>query len=363
MRRVLVRPEGQADWQRTEEASFKDEAHLQQLLYENPGLIPFADLGEDVPEPRAFVREAGLPGSGYTDLIGVDEGGGITVIECKLATNQEQKRKVVGQVLEYAAFLWEMSYDRFEKLFEKEYVRAGKPDLAELVAPDGDTEWSEEDFRGSISANLERGEFCLMVAVDRLNDELRRTIEYLNRRPDSGTALYAVETGYFVGEGYEVLSPRLIGPTTKPPPPPDGWNKERFFEVASRRCSAEAVALLQRLYELTSAESDRLVWGKGRVDGSFTFRIERAGVKASVFNVLTSGSLLLGFEFIQTHLGSEASDRFADDLARLDGFAGLKARLQTTKWPSYKVGDLFPEPGSLEAFEQAVRDLRDGVGK
>ncbi|MBE9565440.1 MAG: hypothetical protein IMF16_01675, partial [Proteobacteria bacterium] len=195
MRRVLVRPQGQANWQRADEANFEDEAHLQRLLYENPGLIPFADLGEGISEPRVFVREAGLPGSGHTDLIGVDEGGGITIIECKLATNQEQKRKVVGQVLEYAAFLWQMSYDRFDRLFEKEYGPAGKAGLAELVAPEGDTEWSEDDFRGGIGSNLERGEFCLIIAVDRLNDELRRIIEYLNRRPDSGTTLYAVETG------------------------------------------------------------------------------------------------------------------------------------------------------------------------
>jgi hypothetical protein len=47
-----------------------------------------------------FIREAGLPGSGYTDLLGVDERGNILVVETKHARNDEVRRKVIGQVLD-----------------------------------------------------------------------------------------------------------------------------------------------------------------------------------------------------------------------------------------------------------------------
>jgi len=156
MRKILLRSKGRKGWADLTEAAFRNEAHLHTLLYEDPRLIPFTDLGEGCPEPRVFVREAGLPGSGSTDLIGVDEQGRITIIECKLATNPEQKRKVIGQVLEYAAFLWRMSYERFDRLFEKECRQAGKPDLAQLVAPEDDPEWSEDEFRGNVETSLLR---------------------------------------------------------------------------------------------------------------------------------------------------------------------------------------------------------------
>src|SRR4051812_19155168 len=68
-------------------------------------------------KPAVFVREAGLPGSGYTDLLGVDGNGNILVVETKLARNDEVRRKVIGQVLEYAAYLWKMSFQDFDSLF------------------------------------------------------------------------------------------------------------------------------------------------------------------------------------------------------------------------------------------------------
>jgi len=105
-------------WKKVMDRNYRDEAHLQQLLYESPDLIPIEELGEGTVGPRLFVKEAGLPGSGNTDLIGVDEGGGVTIVECKLATNPDIRRKVIGQVLEYAAYLWQMSYDEFDGIVQ-----------------------------------------------------------------------------------------------------------------------------------------------------------------------------------------------------------------------------------------------------
>lgn len=356
-----MRPEGQADWQRVDEASFRDEAHLQRLLYEDPVLIPFSDLGEAYTAPKTYVREAGLPGSGNTDLIGVDENGGITVIECKLATNSEQKRTVVGQVLEYAAFLWGMRYEDFEQLFEREYSGAGKSGLAELVASPEEGAWSEGDFRASVQSALDTGAFCLVIAVDSLNDELRRIIEYLNRTAGGGTTIYAVEVPYLRGDGYEALAPRLVGPATTRPPRTANWTEHTFFEAASTRCSAEALALMRQLYEFTASESDRLMWGRGRSQGSFTFRVERGGVKTSVFTVYTNGSVGPSFQSIETSLGSEARMTFADDLASIDGFSDVAARLQTSMWPMYRIEEALKE-GALHAFKEAVRRVRDGAG-
>src|SRR5438132_11576476 len=111
--KIMAKERGGDKWQTVEERAFGKEVELQALLSGNPDLIP-VDMLDDGRRPiRVSVREADLPGSGKTDLIGVDEDGNIAIIETKLDSNQEIKRKVIGQILEYAAYLWKMPYGEF----------------------------------------------------------------------------------------------------------------------------------------------------------------------------------------------------------------------------------------------------------
>src|SRR5438445_9977087 len=97
---ILLRSQG-GKWQKVAEIDFKTEAELQQLLSDSPELLDTDDEGNAI----EFAREAGLPGSGFTDLIGVDCHGNVLIVETKLARNREIRRTVIGQVMEYAAFL------------------------------------------------------------------------------------------------------------------------------------------------------------------------------------------------------------------------------------------------------------------
>jgi hypothetical protein len=92
------------------------------------------------PEFLIGAREFGLPGSGSTDLVAVAADGSILVAECKLAKNDEIKREVIGQILEYGAYLWRMSYEKFEDRFRLALKRClpdvyteEVPSLADLV--------------------------------------------------------------------------------------------------------------------------------------------------------------------------------------------------------------------------------------
>ncbi|MFB3881901.1 MAG: hypothetical protein ACE149_11595 [Armatimonadota bacterium] len=367
MRKILLRSKGKKGWDQLAESAFRDEAHLQELLYEDPRLIPFADLGEGVPEPRVYVREAGLPGSGSTDLIGVDEFGGITIIECKLATNPEQKRKVVGQVLEYAAFLWRMSYDDFERLFEEEYRTAGKSGLAPLVAPPDDAEWSEEEFRANVESSLSVGNFVLVIAVDSLNEELRRIVEYRNRRSGDGETLCAVEMSYFSSADHEVLAPRILGPeqaSAKGTPSSTKWDRDAFFAQARERLNSRprAVSILEQLCDFAEKESDNCKGGRGKTK-TFTFRLERAGVQGSVFSCSSNGSLHLNFGFMDGRVSEDDIARFQASLSRLPEFGDLADRVAKTRWPRYKVEEVLSSPGTMEDFKKAVLAVRGSLGR
>jgi hypothetical protein len=124
------------------------EAQLQKLLYHSPEFNPTKT--ED--QAAVFTREAGLPGSGFTDLVGVDAQGSILIVETKLARNGEIRRKVIGQVLEYAAYLWGMSFDDLDRFF---LIRKRKS-LLELLCEKDPT--IDKDQLKQMSKNIWRQE-------------------------------------------------------------------------------------------------------------------------------------------------------------------------------------------------------------
>ena len=104
--------------------------------------------------PLVFaVSEFGLPGSGSTDVLAFSAQGDIAIVECKLAANPEIKRKVIGQILEYAAYLWKMNYEQVDNRIQQ---MKGKS-LAELVAESIAGGWDEELFRDGIRETLDKG--------------------------------------------------------------------------------------------------------------------------------------------------------------------------------------------------------------
>jgi hypothetical protein len=199
---VQIRHAG-SQWLAAAKVSFPNEADLQALLHNNAELIPVR-AGEDA--PRVFVRECGLRGSGSTDLLGVDSDGNIYIVECKLASNQEIRRKVLGQVLEYAAFLWNMPYEDFDQFFLR---RTDEP-LTTLMRKKAGSDWIEEDFRAEVARNLKSGAFHLVIAVDGMNDELAQVIRYLASCSPS-IRLEAIEFKIFKSGDTEVLVPEIHG--------------------------------------------------------------------------------------------------------------------------------------------------------
>ena len=200
---ILFR-KGKTDWQPAAELPYGVEDRMQEMLYESPSLIPVLG-GEKV--ARVFIREAGLPGSGRTDLVGADEKGNIYIVECKLATNREIRREVIGQVLEYAAHLWQKTFDWFDQLF----VARRSKSLKELLAEAFSEDVTYEAFCKAIAENLKSGNFYLLIAVDEMKDELARTIAYLNRREDSTIHLQAIGLSLYGKDELEILVPELYG--------------------------------------------------------------------------------------------------------------------------------------------------------
>jgi hypothetical protein len=200
---LQVRQAGSPSWRQASRVSFLNEPELQSMLHRCAELIPLR-TGDDA--PRVFVRETGLPGSGITDLLGVDSDGNIYVVECKLASNPEIRRKVLGQILEYAASLWNMTFEDFDQFF----VRREKEPLLSLMEKKAGADWVAEDFRAEVAKNLKSGTFHLIIAVDKMDDELSQIIRYLAACAPS-IRLEAVEINVYKSGDTEIVVPEIHG--------------------------------------------------------------------------------------------------------------------------------------------------------
>ncbi len=230
--KILMRTSKNTPWALVESAAYGAEAELQKLLAETPSLISINEVREGTSPLYAAVREFPLP-IGSVDLLAFNPEGEIVVIECKLATNQEIKRKVIGQVLEYGANLWEMSYSELDQTIK---LRTGQ-NLAELMQGSFNSPEDEETFRLNVETHLKSGNFILMIVVDEINEELSRIVRYLNVSGKTAFSLAALEMRRFHSDQIEMLVPRVFGSAPPPPPPPEGgrkrWTEQLFFDDAA----------------------------------------------------------------------------------------------------------------------------------
>jgi hypothetical protein len=298
---ILVRQKGKR-WQQANDVEFVDEAQLQQMLYEGPELV-------SPPEGQTavFIKEADLPGSGSTDLLGVDANGNIFIVETKLARNPEVRRKVIGQILEYAAYLWRKSYEEFDNLFLK---REGKSitDLLGLKTPEG----LPEDFQENVSNNLQSGTFNLFIAVDHMNDELEKIIAYVSSR-GTGLKLQVLELCTYKMGDLEILAPQRHGESVPPPP----LQPVITIEKALANCPDDHSRLLFKVAVDTWHELGHEI-RPGTV--GVAFRADVTGTKQSIFWA-SRGDLQGALSVMEKNAApAEALKAYRATISRIRGF-------------------------------------------
>ncbi len=195
---VLLKKSGK--WVEADLQMFENEPHFQQLLADDPQLVPGC-------AGAAVVREFPVAGVGRVDLVAVDDAGTITLIECKLHKNSEIRRSVVGQILAYASGLAGTTFEEFDRIF-RSLEGAG---ILDAVAAQGAPDVDEEALRSKLERALSEGNFRMVVAVDAITDELRTIIVYLNDHLSPEVSIMALELGYLKQGDVELLVPSTYG--------------------------------------------------------------------------------------------------------------------------------------------------------
>ena len=173
---------------------FALESELQGLLYEHPHLLP------GVGEPAVACREF-QSGVGPADVLVLHGDGELIITECKLASNPQIRREIVGQVIDYASRIWRMPMGVFEAQWTQ---RTGVSPFAAF----GDQAGA---VRERLATNLDDGRFTIVLAVDGINEDLRRMVEYLNGATRPDVQVLAFEVAHVQDGDVEILLPRVYG--------------------------------------------------------------------------------------------------------------------------------------------------------
>jgi hypothetical protein len=329
MRILIKRVEpGRAHWAAFEPIGYTTEDEFQAML--NHGSV---DLIPPAPGDThtVFAREVATD-SGPIDLIGVGSTGSITIMECKLAKNSDSKRKVVGQILDYAAALWETDLDAFAAAFKVK--SEGRLDPFEALRrrhfADGSAWDQEETCRAEVARRLETGDFRLVIAVDSIDPELRRIIQFVNTRGSGGTHLHLVALAFprFELDGTEIVVPEAFGDEIAPPPSPHeksqvwDWTPEEFA-LSARPFGSEAEGNVRAALEWMRRRGITPVFGKGRTGPMYLVLTDASGTSHKVVKFYPDGMANISYDVLRQAPPFDQGHLLLELVRRLNAVPGV----------------------------------------
>lgn len=309
--RMLIRQGsvGEGGWSSPETFAYKDESHLQEVLASYPTQIP------GVPEGSIAVRE--FPTSaGPIDICVLSPVGNITVVECKLEKNSEKRRMVVGQLIDYASAL---RSDGVRK-FRETWASRSNLDLDTFLDPD-----SVENLETSIS----EGRINLCLAVDQIDEDIQRLVEYLNLITSDSVMVTALQLAYAKLGSVEVLVPSTFGAeiahskSAGTVTSTEKWTWETFLEALIDEDDINfAQELHDRIMNYPASGNHQPLWFGMRPKGSIFFHIHRARYAPFYLWINSSNRLRIfgtwrqwqalygdqGFDQLATVLGQSVND-------------------------------------------------------
>lgn len=282
---------------------YAKELDLQTLIADHPELLHGEQIDPSTPRKWMLLgREVGIPDvQGVTDrwaidLLFLDQDATPTFVEVKLSSNNQIRREVVGQLIEYAANAkrhWPKG--RLHDLA----VKSSGGELDSRLRRLFDGEEPAPDFWERAEVNLRSGNVRLVFAADRIPSELYEMALFLNEQM-TDTEVLAIEIQPYLAEGaVEIFVPRVLNATPKALEVKSingnrkKWDEVSFFsDVKKRHPTETAEAALRKLLEFSRAHATTITWGSGVQRGSFNPKYNQLGVRSPI-SVFSDGELNL----------------------------------------------------------------------
>ena len=150
-----------------EEGHF-NERWLQELIRDHPTLLPMSQVEPGLSQLHSVCLELPLR-CGFLDNLFMTPEGDLVVAEVKLWKNPEMRRAVLAQTLDYAAALFDLTYDELEAAVNQAEVDS-RCSLYERINC-SDT-IPEAEFVDAVCRNLRTGRIVVLVVGDGIREEL-----------------------------------------------------------------------------------------------------------------------------------------------------------------------------------------------
>ena len=182
-----------------------DEDRLQDILFRHANLLPLDEIDPAYDDPVPVCRELET-GVGPADLLYLTPKGRIVLAEVKLWRNPEARRKVVGQILDYAKELASWGYTDLDRVVKRSRGKS----LFDIVSEAGDA-GQEHRFVDRVSRNLKRGEFLLLIIGDGIHESVEKIVSYMREHGGLRFDIALVEAALFRRDGSDdlIILPRV----------------------------------------------------------------------------------------------------------------------------------------------------------
>lgn len=190
-----------------------NEDWLQNLLFAHPGLLPIDEIEPTFADGVPLCREIETS-VGPLDLLLVNENGLLTLVECKLWRNPEARRKVVGQILDYAQAMSRWTYEDLDQAVRRA-TREPALSLWERVrTPLGLTD--EAVFVDRVTRHIRDSTFLLLIVGDGIRENTEQIGDYLKKYAGLSFTLGLVEQQlYALPDGGLLVQPRTLAKTVE----------------------------------------------------------------------------------------------------------------------------------------------------
>jgi hypothetical protein len=200
-----------------------DESWLQRLLFDHPEALPIAEIDMSFSPLLPLCMEMDTP-AGPVDTVYVTPSGRLALLEAKLWRNPEARRKVIGQILDYAKELPNWDYSRLNGAV----LQARKKDpstrdqsfsgIAELVGAQMKPGLELHQFQDAVTKSLAKGDYLLLIAGDGIREGLGAIAQFLDRNGALHFTFGLIECAiYDAPDGGHYVHPRVLAKTTNIP--------------------------------------------------------------------------------------------------------------------------------------------------
>lgn len=296
--------------------------------------------------------------------------GEIALIECKLGSNPEIRREIIGQILAYSAGLAGMTYEDFDHSFSDRFKGVALADAVRAALAENDAQlWDEETFRQRVAENLKAGRFTLVIAVDRITDELKIVVPYINNHTVDDVRFLALEMRYVSDGDLEIVLPSVYGEESASEKQRqhrrNAWPVEAYFE-SLQGYSEPVQEAVKALVGFSDRRGGELAGGTGS-DPSLNVRFHlNGGGKKTVWSsyyYVAGPTLDVNFEYLRDVVSMEALKESARILRSIDGAADRYVKLDDdfSSRPSLPIDGVMTKPGAIETAQEALSILLNGA--